>query len=265
MKMSYENTDGARKGRPGAVRQGSKGKQVGSGGQGRQALEGKRPDTQGRGSPVSSRGKRKAATERYSRRRSGSPGRGATDSRDGRPAAGRARGIRDGPRSRNTDGRRVARSSPDATRSSRRFARGSLRRALYVATRIEVDDRVKEVLTSRTTAASRFSRSCGPNSTGSPGHDSVHQGLALKVPPYEYAHPVDLLDLTISRGQEAAVRRARRRDRSAQPRSDHPLGRGVRWPGRDRAAASVGGAHGFGVEDLGRCRGPHAGRHGGAT
>ena len=26
------------------------------------------------------------------------------------------------------------------------------------------------------------------------GPDSVHQGIALKVPPYEYKHPIDLLD-----------------------------------------------------------------------
>ena len=33
------------------------------------------------------------------------------------------------------------------------------------------------------------------------GFDSVHQGLALKVPPYEYAHPTELLQKTVSRGQ----------------------------------------------------------------
>jgi 23S rRNA (guanosine2251-2'-O)-methyltransferase len=33
------------------------------------------------------------------------------------------------------------------------------------------------------------------------GPDSVHQGLALKVPPYEYAFAPELLDQIISRGQ----------------------------------------------------------------
>ena len=33
------------------------------------------------------------------------------------------------------------------------------------------------------------------------GFDSVHQGVALKVPPYEYAHPMELLDKVDSRGQ----------------------------------------------------------------
>jgi 23S rRNA (guanosine2251-2'-O)-methyltransferase len=34
------------------------------------------------------------------------------------------------------------------------------------------------------------------------GPDSVHQGLALKVPPYEYAHPTELLDQVERRGQK---------------------------------------------------------------
>ena len=29
----------------------------------------------------------------------------------------------------------------------------------------------------------------------------MHQGVALKVPPYEYAHPQDLLEQVIDRGQ----------------------------------------------------------------
>jgi 23S rRNA (guanosine2251-2'-O)-methyltransferase len=33
------------------------------------------------------------------------------------------------------------------------------------------------------------------------GFDGVHQGVALKVPPYEYAHPQDLLEEVIADGQ----------------------------------------------------------------
>jgi 23S rRNA (guanosine2251-2'-O)-methyltransferase len=32
------------------------------------------------------------------------------------------------------------------------------------------------------------------------GFDSVHQGVALQVPPYNYAHPMELLDKVLSRG-----------------------------------------------------------------
>ncbi|HMH59382.1 MAG TPA: 23S rRNA (guanosine(2251)-2'-O)-methyltransferase RlmB, partial [Galbitalea sp.] len=60
-----KNTEGERKGRPGAVRHGSKGKQVGSGGQGRQALEGKKPTPKAEDRPYHPAGKRKAAAERY--------------------------------------------------------------------------------------------------------------------------------------------------------------------------------------------------------
>jgi 23S rRNA (guanosine2251-2'-O)-methyltransferase len=34
------------------------------------------------------------------------------------------------------------------------------------------------------------------------GHDAVHQGIALQVPPYNYQHPSELLDKILSRGQK---------------------------------------------------------------
>ena len=34
------------------------------------------------------------------------------------------------------------------------------------------------------------------------GFDSVHQGIALQVPPYKYQHPMELLDLVLARGQK---------------------------------------------------------------
>jgi 23S rRNA (guanosine2251-2'-O)-methyltransferase len=33
------------------------------------------------------------------------------------------------------------------------------------------------------------------------GFDGVHQGVAIKVPPYEYAHPQDLLEQVIDKGE----------------------------------------------------------------
>ncbi len=74
--------------------------------------------------------------------------------------------------------------------------------ALYVATRIEVDDRVKEALNLANHRGIPVLEVMRPELDRLAGFDSVHQGLALKVPPYEYAHPVDLLELTISRGQK---------------------------------------------------------------
>jgi 23S rRNA (guanosine2251-2'-O)-methyltransferase len=184
-----KNTDGARKGRPGAVRQGSKGKQVGSGGQGRQALEGKKPTPKAEDRPYHPAGKRKAAAERY-------------EAAGGRPrssSGSASQGSR--PRSRNK--------SADETEvvTGRNSVLEALRAkipatALYVATRIEVDDRVKEVLNLANHRGIPVLEVMRPELDRLAGFDSVHQGLALKVPPYEYAHPVDLLELTISRGKK---------------------------------------------------------------
>ena len=185
-----KNTDGARKGRPGAVRQGSKGKQVGSGGQGRQALEGKKPTPKAEDRPYHPAGKRKAAAERYE----ASGGRPRTASSGGAPQNSR-------PRSRN----KTADESEVVT--GRNSVLEALRAripatALYVATRIEVDDRVKEVLNLANHRGLPVLEVMRPELDRLAGFDSVHQGLALKVPPYEYAHPVDLLELTISRGKK---------------------------------------------------------------
>ena len=73
--------------------------------------------------------------------------------------------------------------------------------ALYVAARIEMDDRVKEVLTLATNRGIPILEVMRPELDRLAGHDSVHQGLALKVPPYEYAHPIELLDEVLARGQ----------------------------------------------------------------
>ena len=79
------------KGRPGAVRKGSRGKQVGSGGQGRQALEGKKPTPKAEDRPYHPAGKRKAAAERYTAAnpRAGAKGAGAKGTANPRGASGR--------------------------------------------------------------------------------------------------------------------------------------------------------------------------------
>jgi 23S rRNA (guanosine2251-2'-O)-methyltransferase len=65
---------------------------------------------------------------------------------------------------------------------------------LYMATRIEYDDRVKEVVKLATTRGIPILEVMRPELDRLAGFDSVHQGLALKVPPYEYAHPMELLE-----------------------------------------------------------------------
>ncbi|MGC5585434.1 23S rRNA (guanosine(2251)-2'-O)-methyltransferase RlmB [Ornithinimicrobium sp. W1679] len=64
---------------------------------------------------------------------------------------------------------------------------------LYVGSRMESDDRVKESITlatERGIAVLEAPRTEMDRLTDG----AVHQGLALQVPPYEYAHPEDLLD-----------------------------------------------------------------------
>ena len=63
---------------------------------------------------------------------------------------------------------------------------------LYVADRVDADDRVKEALriaTGRRLPLLEVPRSELDRLTGG----AVHQGLALQVPPYKYAHPDDRL------------------------------------------------------------------------
>jgi 23S rRNA (guanosine2251-2'-O)-methyltransferase len=73
-------------------------------------------------------------------------------------------------------------------------------KALYVAERIDSDDRVRQIIK---TAAER-----GLSVLESPRPEldrltagAVHQGVALTVPPYEYAHPDDLVAVAHDAGE----------------------------------------------------------------
>lgn len=187
-----KNTSG--KPRAGAVRKGSKGPQVGSGGQGRQALEGKKPTPKAEDRPYHPAGKRKAAQERYA----AAGGRPKTERRgDGQgraPEQGRA------PRSRkSSDESEMVTGRNSIVEALRARIPAS---TLYIAARIEMDDRVKEILSLATGRGIPVLEVMRPELDRLAGRDSVHQGVALKVPPYEYAHPLELLDLIISRGHK---------------------------------------------------------------
>ena len=73
--------------------------------------------------------------------------------------------------------------------------------ALYIAARIDYDDRVKEALSIATKRGLPVMEVMRPELDRMSGPDSVHQGIALKVPPYEYAHPIDLLDDVLKAGK----------------------------------------------------------------
>ena len=74
--------------------------------------------------------------------------------------------------------------------------------ALYISNRIEMDDRVKEAIMLSNQRGIAVNEVTKPEIDRLTGFDSVHQGIALAVPPYNYHHPMDLLDKVISRGQK---------------------------------------------------------------
>lgn len=213
--------------RSGAVRKAGskKGPTAGSGGQRRRGLEGRGPTPKAadrpnhkahRGTSAPSKpgpskpGTSTSSTSRSSTARSASTG-------DRRPASqGVSPGTRDARGSRGSSGGRAAAGNraPAAGRGGARPARRSrttsevvagrnpvveaLRAGvpagvLYVASRIDADDRVREAL--------KLAGERGIPMLETPRGEldrltdgAVHQGLAIQVPPYEYAHPGDLIN-----------------------------------------------------------------------
>ncbi|PVE76000.1 23S rRNA (guanosine(2251)-2'-O)-methyltransferase RlmB [Microbacterium testaceum] len=178
----------AKPGRPGARNPGKKkGPLKGTGGHSRKALEGRGPTPKAEDRAWHPAGKRKAAQERYA------------------AAGGKAKpGVR-------AVGGNANRKSPKAaddteTVTGRNSVLEALRAkipatAMYIAQRVEMDDRVKEMLSIATNRGIPVLEVTRPELDRMAGFDGVHQGVALKVPPYAYAHPQDLLEQIIDRGE----------------------------------------------------------------
>ncbi len=152
--------------RRGAVRKGGKkGPTAGSGGQRRKGLEGKGPTPKATDRPHHKA--HKAAGRRDDR-----SGRGAPQRRSGKPSSEVVAG-------RNAVVETLRAEVPVTT--------------MYVAGRIDADDRVREAIATATERGIPVLETPrGELDRLTDG--AVHQGLAVQVPPYEYAHPRDLID-----------------------------------------------------------------------
>ena len=186
----------AKPGRPGAAR-GKKGATVGSGGKGKDKLAGRGPTPKAEDRKNHKAYKAKQAENKH---------REATGVKRGEFLAPTARTAGTGGAGR-TNSQRVAKAADQSeVLSGRNSVMEALRAkvpatALYLAQRIEMDDRVKESINlanKRNIAVVEVTR---PEIDRLTGFDSVHQGIALAVPPYKYSHPQEMLDVIVSRGQ----------------------------------------------------------------
>ena len=171
--------------RAGAVRKSGKGPTVGTGGHGRKALEGRGPTPKAEDRTYHPAGKRKASAERYERA-----------AEKGRPARG--------PELRGSSRVKAASDGGELV-AGRNSVLEALRAkipatALYVAARVEMDDRVREIISIANKRNLPVMEIMRPELERMLGPDTVHQGVAIKVPAYEYAHPRDLLDAAIAAG-----------------------------------------------------------------
>jgi len=166
----------AKLGRPGAAK-GKKGPQKGTGGHGRKSLEGRGPTPKAEDRPYhkSYRSTKEAPAQK-------------TGVKKGQFVAGKTRG---------------AKAVTGEVLSGRNSVIEALRAkipatALFLAQRIDFDDRVKEsiaIANGRGIPVNEVTRAEVDRMTGG---DSVHQGIALQVPPYQYKDPSELLDRALS-------------------------------------------------------------------
>lgn len=169
--------------RAGAVRKigSKKGAQVGTGGHSRKALQGKGPTPKAEDRTYHPAHERKVAAEK-------------------RVAAGRRPG-----------GRGAGRKGDGATEivAGRNAALEALRaempvEGIYLATHLESDDRTQEILEiAHTRSHPMFEASRLDLDKITDG--AVHQGVAIKVPPYDYKDTEDLLDAAAEAGEAPLI------------------------------------------------------------
>jgi len=161
---------------------------VGSGGQGRQALEGRGPTPKAEDRTWHPAGKRKIAQERLA----------AAKSRTGSGSGGGGGQRQQRPPKKGGDAAEVVSGRNSVLEALRAKVPAT---TLYIAARVEMDDRVKESLSLATKRGIAVLEIMRPELDRMTGENSVNQGIAISVPAYEYAHPLDLVSRATDRGE----------------------------------------------------------------
>ncbi|HEY9243523.1 MAG TPA: 23S rRNA (guanosine(2251)-2'-O)-methyltransferase RlmB [Streptosporangiaceae bacterium] len=167
----------------------------GTGGYGKKRLEGKGPTPPAHmrtGHPAQRRAAAQAARA-ASGGRAGGTARGTRGRSAEETAPERARGAGDAPEV-------VAGRNP-VLESLRARVPAS---ALYASPRLDADQRVTEAIRLAADAGIPLVEAGRPELDRLTG-GAVHQGLALKIRPYDYAHPADLLDRARQRGEPPLI------------------------------------------------------------
>ena len=180
-----------------------RGPRVGTGGHNRRALEGKGPTPPAEHRPGHPAARRAAAVKRAEAVRPPRPGSGQGSGQGPGQGSGEGPGRSSSAPRRPAAGRtarpgasRPGREGPE-TVAGRNAVVEALRAgipatALYVATRIDSDERVREAFALVNDRGVPLLEAPRPELDRITG-GAVHQGLALQVPAYSYAHPEDLL------------------------------------------------------------------------
>ena len=170
--------------RKGAIRKSSKGPLVGSGGRGKQRLEGKGPTPKAEERTKHPAAKRKAAAQKAASKR-------------GTKAVPAKRVSR--PRDR--DGIEWVAGRNSVLECLRADIKVS---AVYVQQYVDADDRVKEIIDLAN--SKQFTILEAPRGELDRLTDgAVHQGVALKIPPYAYADPQEVLSDAIASDEPALI------------------------------------------------------------
>ena len=165
----------AKKGHPSA-RKAKKPATSGTGGHGRRALEGKGPTPKAEDRSWHPAGKRKAAKERLETVKSRFGSTPPPQKRTVRPISVEAEMVT----GRNSVIEALRAKIPATT--------------LHIATKIDMDDRVRESIALANKRGIPLLEIPRPELDRLTGADTVHQGIALSVPPYAYAHPLELAE-----------------------------------------------------------------------